>query len=154
MTIFASDNVTAACPEVIQAINNANNGNVDSYGDDQWTNNLERKFSELFEKKIKVFTAITGTAANSLALSAITPNYGNIYCHKISHINVDECGAPEFFTGGAKLITIDGFNGKFSAEDLRKNIRGEGVVHNTQPSTVSITQSCETGVVYLSLIHI
>ena len=71
MTIFASDNVTAACPEVIQAINNANNGNVDSYGDDQWTNNLERKFSELFEKKIKVFTAITGTAANSLALSAI-----------------------------------------------------------------------------------
>ena len=148
MTIFASDNVTAACPEVIQAINNANNGNVDSYGDDQWTNNLERKFSELFEKKVKVFTAITGTAANSLALSAITPNYGNIYCHKISHINVDECGAPEFFTGGAKLITIDGFNGKFSAEDLRKNIRGEGVVHNTQPSTVSITQSCETGVVY------
>ena len=74
MTIFASDNVTAACPEVIQAINNANNGNVDSYGDDQWTNNLERKFSELFEKKIKVFTVITGTAANSLALSAITPN--------------------------------------------------------------------------------
>ena len=103
MTNFASDNVTAACPEVIQAINNANNGNVDSYGDDQWTNNLERKFSELFEKKVKVFTAITGTAANSLALSAITPNYGNIYCHKISHINVDECGAPEFFTGGAKL---------------------------------------------------
>ena len=148
MTIFASDNVTAACPEVIQAINNANNGNVDSYGNDEWSNILEKKFSELFEKNVKVFTAITGTAANSLALSAITPNYGNIYCHKISHINVDECGAPEFFTGGAKLITIEGYNGKFSAEDLRKNIRGKGVVHNTQPSTVSITQSCETGEVY------
>ena len=148
MTVFASDNVTSACPEIMQAINNANKGHVDSYGNDQWSKNLDKKFSNLFEKDVKVFTAVTGTAANSLALSSITPSYGNIYCHKISHINVDECGAPEFFTGGAKLITLDGNNGKFSAEELNKNIRGSGVVHNTQPSTVSITQSCETGVVY------
>lgn len=148
MTVFASDNVTSACPEIMQAINNANKGHVDSYGHDQWSKNLDKKFSKLFEKDVKVFTAVTGTAANSLALSSITPSYGNIYCHKISHINVDECGAPEFFTGGAKLITLDGNNGKFSAEELNRNIRGSGVVHNTQPSTVSITQSCETGVVY------
>ena len=148
MTVFASDNVTSACPEIMQAINNANKGHVNSYGNDQWSKNLDKKFSNLFETDVKVFTAVTGTAANSLALSSITPSYGNIYCHKISHINVDECGAPEFFTGGAKLITLDGNNGKFSAEELNRNIRGSGVVHNTQPSTVSITQSCETGVVY------
>ena len=107
MTVFASDNVTSACPEIMQAINNANKGHVDSYGNDQWSKNLDKKFSNLFEKDVKVFTAVTGTAANSLALSSITPSYGNIYCHKMSHINVDECGAPEFFTGGAKLITLD-----------------------------------------------
>ena len=148
MTIFASDNVTPACPEVIRAINEANNGEIDSYGNDQWSKNLNKKFSILFEKEVKVFTAITGTAANSLALSALTPGYGNIYCHKISHINVDECGAPEFFTGGAKLIPLDGNNGKFTAETLKRNIRGSGIVHNTQPSVVSITQSCETGLLY------
>ena len=148
MTIFSSDNVTPACPEIIEAINQANYGDVDSYGFDKWSKNLNNKFSELFEKEVKIFTAVTGTAANSLALSAITPSYGNIYCHKLSHINVDECGAPEFFTGGAKLITIDGQNGKLNTDELKKNIRGTGIVHNTQPSSVSITQSCETGVVY------
>ena len=148
MTIFASDNVTPACPEVMEAINQANIGNIESYGHDKWSKILDNKFSELFEKDVKVFTAVTGTAANSLALSSITPSYGNIYCHKISHINVDECGAPEFFTGGAKLITIDGDNGKFNSDELKKNIRGSGVVHNTQPASVSITQSCETGVTY------
>ena len=148
MTIFASDNVTTACPEVMEAINQANIGNIESYGHDKWSKVLDNKFSELFEKDVKVFTAVTGTAANSLALSSITPSYGNIYCHKISHINVDECGAPEFFTGGAKLITIDGDDGKFNSDELKKNIRGSGVVHNTQPASVSITQSCETGVIY------
>ena len=148
MTIFASDNVSPACPEVMEAINNANNGYIDSYGNDKFSLDLDKKFSELFEKDVKVFTAITGTAANSLALSALTPPYGNIYCHKLSHINVDECGAPEFFTGGAKLITIDGDDGKFNSDELKKNIRGSGVVHNTQPASVSITQSCETGVIY------
>ena len=148
MTIFASDNVTAACPEVMEATNQANMGNIESYGHDKWSKVLDKKFSELFEKDVKVFTAVTGTAANSLALSSITPSFGNIYCHKISHINVDECGAPEFFTGGAKLISIDGVNGKLNADELKKNIKGSGVVHNTQPSSVSITQSCETGVIY------
>ena len=148
MTIFASDNVAPACPEIMKAINNANINHVESYGHDDWTKKLEIKFSELFEKDVKVFTAVTGTAANSLALTAITPSYGNIYCHKISHINVDECGAPEFFTGGAKLIALEGKNGKFTSDELKKTIRGSGIVHNTQPSTVSITQSTETGLIY------
>ena len=148
MTIFSSDNVTIACPEIMDALVKANSGNVDSYGDDKWSESLKKKMSDLFEKDVEVFTAVTGTAANSLALAALTPGFGNIYCHEISHINVDECGAPEFFTGGAKLIALKGAAGKISAEDLEKNIRGWGVVHNTQPATISITQACETGLVY------
>ena len=148
MTIFSSDNVTIACPEIMDALVKANSGNVDSYGDDKWSESLKKKMSDLFEKDVEVFTAVTGTAANSLALSALTPGFGNIYCHEISHINVDECGAPEFFTGGAKLITLNGAGGKITAENLEKNIRGWGVVHNTQPATISITQACETGLVY------
>ena len=148
MTIFSSDNVTIACPEIMDALVKANSGNEDSYGDDKWSESLKKKMSDLFEKDVEVFTAVTGTAANSLALSALTPGFGNISCHEISHINVDECGAPEFFTGGAKLIALKGAGGKIKAEDLEKNVRGWGVVHNTQPATISITQACETGLVY------
>ena len=78
----------------------------------------------------------------------MTPSFGNIYCHKLSHINVDECGAPEFYTGGAKLVNLNGVNGKITAEELNKSINGKGVVHHTQPSSVSITQLCETGEAY------
>ena len=120
MTIFSSDNVTIACPEIMDALVKANSGYVDSYGDDKWAESLKKKMSDLFEKDVEVFTAVTGTAANSLALSALTPGFGNIYCHEISHINVDECGAPEFFTGGAKLIALKGAGGKIKAEDLEK----------------------------------
>ena len=110
--------------------------------------NLQNKFSEIFEKEVIVFPTASGTAANALALSTMTPSFGNIYCHRLSHINVDECGAPEFYTGGAKLVNLDGNNGKIIAEELDNNISGKGVVHHTQPSSVSITQLCETGVAY------
>ena len=126
MSIFASDNVTTACPEIMDALIKANSGNVDSYGDDKWSESLKKKMSDLFETNVEVFIAVTGTAANSLALSALTPVFGNIYCHEISHINVDECGAPEFFTGGAKLIALKGVNGKITAENLQKNINIQG----------------------------
>ena len=78
----------------------------------------------------------------------MTPSYGNIYCHKMSHINTDECGAPEFYTGGGKLIPLTGIMGKITAEELQQSIGGKGIVHHTQPSSVSITQVCETGEVY------
>ena len=95
-----------------------------------------------------VYPTASGTASNALALSTMTPSFGNIYCHKLSHINVDECGAPEFYTGGAKLVNLNGVNGKITAEELNKSISGKGVVHHTQPSSVSITQLCETGEAY------
>jgi len=145
---FASDNVAGACPEVLDAILKANDGDRAPYGDDEISKNLQDKFSEIFEKEVIVFPTSSGTAANALALSTMTPSFGNIYCHKLSHINVDECGAPEFYTGGAKLVNLSGVNGKITAEELNKSISGKGVVHHTQPSSVSITQLCETGEAY------
>ncbi len=145
---FASDNVTGACPEVLNALLKTNEDDKTPYGNDELSKNLQNKFSEIFEKEVIVFPTASGTAANALALSTMTPSFGNIYCHRLSHINVDECGAPEFYTGGAKLINLDGNNGKIIAEELDNNISGKGVVHHTQPSSVSITQLCETGVAY------
>ena len=145
---FASDNVTGACPEVLNALLKANEDDKTPYGNDELSKNLQNKFSEIFEKEVIVFPTASGTAANALALSTMTPSFGNIYCHRLSHINVDECGAPEFYTGGAKLVNLDGNNGKIIAEELDRNISGKGVVHHTQPSSVSITQLCETGVAY------
>ncbi len=145
---FASDNVAGACPEVLDAILKANEGDSIPYGNDQISTQLQDKFSELFEKDVIVFPTASGTAANALALSTMTPSFGNIYCHKLSHINTDECGAPEFYTGGGKLVTLNGINGKISADELDKAIGGKDIVHHTQPSSVSITQVCETGEVY------
>lgn len=145
---FASDNTSMACSEVMDAVVAANSGIAMSYGDDEYSKRLEQKLSELFETDVVVFPAVSGTAANALALSALTPSYGKIYCHEMSHINTDECGAPEFFTGGAKLISIPSNNGKISPVDLEKMIRGKGNVHAAQPATLSITQSCEVGALY------
>ena len=145
---FASDNVTGACPEVLDAILKANDEDKTPYGNDELSKNLQNKFSEIFEKEVIVFPTASGTAANALALSTMTPSFGNIYCHRLSHINVDECGAPEFYTGGAKLVNLDGINGKIIPEELDDSISGKGIVHHTQPSSVSITQLCETGVAY------
>ena len=145
---FASDNVAGACPEVLDAILKANYGDSAPYGNDQISTKLQNKFSEIFEKDVIVFPTTSGTAANALALSTMTPSFGNIYCHKLSHINTDECGAPEFYTGGAKLVTLNGVKGKITSDELDQAIGGKGIVHHTQPSSVSITQVCETGEVY------
>ncbi len=146
--LFASDNVTSACPEVMDAVIAANSGIAGSYGDDEWSLALKNKLSEIFETEVEVFLAVTGTASNALALSALAPVFGKIYCHELSHINTDECGAPELFTGGAKLIPMRSSNGRIDAVDLAETIRGSGNVHVTQPSVVSVTMSCETGTVY------
>jgi len=145
---FASDNVAGACPEVLEAILKANDGDSTPYGNDQISTDLQNKFSEIFEKEVIVFPIASGTAANALALATMTPSFGNVYCHRLSHINTDECGAPEFYTGGAKLINLQGINGKITAVELNESISGKGIVHHTQPSSASITQVCETGEVY------
>src|SRR6056300_1283355 len=121
---FASDNVAGACPEVLDALMKANEGDSAPYGNDDYSKVLQEKFSEIFEKEVIVYPTASGTAANALALSTMTPVFGNIYCHKLALINTDECGAPEFYTGGAKLIPLTGINGKITPEELEKNISG------------------------------
>lgn len=147
---FASDNVTGVSPEIMAALNAANQGVAMPYGQDEYTQRLETQFKELFETDVTVFPVATGSAANSLALSVMTPPFGAIYCLAESHINVDECGAPEFYTGGAKLVTLPGSDGKIQAADLALVLEraGAGVVHHVQPASVSITQATEAGTVY------
>ena len=116
--LFASDNVTSACPEVMDALIEANLGIANSYGDDEWSSILKTTLSEVFETELEVYLAVTGTASNALSLSALAPVYGKIYCHELSHINTDECGAPELFTGGAKLNPMRSSNGRIKAKDL------------------------------------
>lgn len=147
---FCSDNVTGVSPEIMAALVAANAGTAMPYGEDEYSQRLTVQLAELFETEVTVFPVATGSAANALALSVITPPFGAIYCHPQSHINVDECGAPEFYTGGAKLVTLPGTNGKISAADLATTLSraGAGVVHHVQPAAVSITQATEAGTVY------
>ena len=147
---FRSDNVTGVAPEIMAALAAANAGAVTSYGDDPITERLSRRFAEVFEREVAVFPVATGTAANALALATMTPPYGVIYGHKDAHIQVDECGAPEFFSGGAKLLMLDGADGKISARDLDAAVAGggKGGVHHAQPAAVSLTQATEAGTIY------
>lgn len=147
---FASDNTAGAHPEILSAVMRANDGAVPSYGGDELTKRAEKKFSEVFERDVAVFFVATGGAANSLALSQISPPWGMILCHRESHIQMDECGAPEFFTGGAKLLPLAGFAAKLTPETVRTGLRGfpERPPHGMPASALSITQASECGAVY------
>lgn len=147
---FRSDNVTGACPAVIDAVLAANGGTQGSYGADDNTARLTALLSAWFERECLVLPVATGSAANSVALAAVTPPWGAVFCHHDAHINVDECGAPELFTGGAKLVGLDGPGGKVDPGSLRNVLdQGwKGVVHHVQPACLSITQATEWGQVY------
>ena len=132
----------------MDAVLAANHGIASSYAEDRHSLDLDNRFSELFETDVRVFPVVSGTASNALALATLTPPYGKVFCHEMSHINTDECAAPEFFSAGAKLIPLSGDQGKITPDTLISAIRGAGNVHSAQPTTLSLTQSCETGVVY------
>jgi len=132
------------------AIQAANADTVSSYGGDPLTQRLGRAFCELFEREVAVFPVATGTAANALSLSQLAPPYGGIYCHETAHIVTDECGAPEFFCGGAKLLALPGADGRIRAEQIAAGVafaRDMGV-HHVKPAAVSLTQATEWGTVY------
>src|SRR5260370_23706573 len=145
---FSSDNVTGVAPEIMAALAVANARTAASYGADAITERLTRRFSEVFERQVAVFPVATGTAANALALACLTPPWGVIDGHRDAHFQVDECGAPEFYTGGAKLRMLEGDHGKITAAGLEAAIMGRGVVHHAQPASVSLTQASEAGTVY------
>jgi len=147
---FASDNVTGAAPEILAALAAVNEGPAMPYGNDPVTRRLGPAFDRLFECQVAAFPVATGSAANVLALAVMTPPWGAIYCHPDSHINTDECGAPELFTGGAKLVPVPGEAGKIAAADLAAVLAhaGKGVVHHVQPAAVSLTNESEAGTLY------
>lgn len=146
---FISDNAYGVAPEILAALAQANSGTAASYGDDEITARVTRRFCEIFERDVAVFPVVTGTAANSLSLAALSPPHGAIFCHEDSHIAVDECGAPEFFSGGAKIVPLKGKGAKIAPEAVeRALVRYRGGVHSPLPSAISITQASERGAVY------
>lgn len=146
---FASDNTAGICPEAWSELAAANVGRAPSYGDDPWTAQAKALIREVFETDCEVFFVFNGTAANSLALAACCRGpYRGIFCHEYSHVDTDECGAPEFFTGGAKVIALRGPDGKLPPDELERAMhRGHGV-HYPKPGAVSLTQSTELGTLY------
>ncbi len=147
---FASDNWAGAHPKIMAALQRANDGYAPSYGGDALTKRVEARFSEIFERDVAVFFVATGGAANSLALSQLSPPWGMILCHEESHIQMDECGAPEFFTGGAKLLPIEGFAGKLTPDAVKAALAGfpERPPHGMPARILSLTQATECGTVY------
>ncbi|PQA88363.1 threonine aldolase family protein [Hyphococcus luteus] len=147
---FASDNWAGAAPEILEAIARANHGAAPGYGGDALTKKVETRFAEIFEKDCKVYFVATGGAANGLALSVMTPPYGMVLCHEESHVQMDECAGPEFFTGGAKLLPIVGADGKLTADAVRETIKGFPYrpPHGAPISALSITQGTECGTCY------
>jgi threonine aldolase len=147
---FASDNAAGIAPEILDAIARANDGHALGYGNDAWTKRAEQRLAEIFEREVAVFLAPTGTVANALALAHLTPAWGAVLCHEHSHIAIDECGAPEFFGGGIKLIGLPGEAGKISPATLRTALeRGPwGGPHHVSPAVLSLSQATESGTIY------
>jgi threonine aldolase len=146
---FASDNVFGVHLRILEALVTANAGTAVSYGADDWTKRAEQRLGEVFEREVSAFLVVTGTAANALALSAMVPPYGALLCHAEAHIMVDECGAPELFTGGAKLIGLDEPGGKITAKSIERTLDGfVRAEHDPKPAAISITQASEMGTVY------
>ena len=146
---FMSDNAAAPCPEVMAAITAAAPAQNAGYDADDWSRRMDGLFSGLLGRECIVLPVSTGTAANALALACLVPPWGAVACHTQAHIHVDECGAPEFYTGGAKLLLCDGPHGKLSPAGLDAGLAGHrGDVHQVQIGVLSITQATECGTVY------
>ena len=146
---FRSDNVDGAAPEILEALVEANSGTVAPYGDDEYTRRMNERFAVLFERQVSVFPLSSGTGSNSIALAAMANPYGSIYCHETAHINVYECGAPEFFTG-AKLVGLPGRDYKLDPGTLDEALAlaGRGSQHRVQPFALNITQPTDFGTLY------
>jgi threonine aldolase len=145
---FASDNCSGICPEAVQSLLDANPGYEISYGDDRWTAQVCDQLRGVFETDCEVFFVFNGTAANSLALSALCQSYNSVICADTSHVETDECGAPEFFTGGAKLLLGQAVEGKLQPESIETIARSGRGIHFPKPRVVSVTQATELGTVY------
>ena len=148
---LASDNTAGAHPDVMRALAQAAAAPAMPYGDDPWTARLRDRAVAAFEHELAIYPVGTGTAANALALATLVPSWGVVLCHHGAHVEEDECAAPEFYSGGAKLALMEGEHGKISAAGLAARLETASPaprVHRAQPAAVSITQSTESGTVY------
>lgn len=145
---FASDNYAGICPEAWAAMAAANAGHAPAYGDDSWTEEAANAFRALFETECEVFFAFNGTAANSLALASLCQSYHGVICSEAAHVETDECGAPEFFSNGSKLLVAPSADGKLTPAAIDKFATGRTDIHYPKPRVVTITQPTETGLVY------
>jgi threonine aldolase len=146
---FYSDNTATAAPEILTAIADANHGHAIGYGSDPWTQRLDAVLGNFFGTQVRAFPVATGTAANSLSLATLSPPWGAIYAHDEAHIAVDECGAPQFFTGGAQLVSLPGEHGKLTCETIAAAVdKHPANVHTVQPAVISLTQATELGTAY------
>jgi len=144
---FASDNNSGVHPDILQSIIEANKGDAVGYGDDKYTKKAIKKFKEIFGEDTDVYFVFTGTGANIIGLKSITNTFNSIICAETAHINVDECGAPEIFTG-CKLLPIPTKDGKINVEKIKCHIHDIGFEHHSQPKVVSITNTTELGTLY------
>ena len=147
---FRSDNESPAAPEILAALQEANSGHAYAYGEDGITAGMRDRFRETFETDLEVFPVATGTAANSLSIAQLSPAYGAVFCHHEAHLHADECGGPEFYSGGAKVIPLSGELAKICPRTLRAALAKmeEMGIHESQPSAVSLSQATELGTVY------
>lgn len=144
---FASDNNSGVHPIIMEALSKANTGHTIGYGDDEITRTAEEKFRLLFGCDLDVYFVFSGTAANVISLASLCEPFHSIICAETSHIHVDECGAPERFTG-CKLIPVKTKYGKLTPELIEAYLTGINVEHHSQPHIISITQASELGTVY------
>jgi len=145
---FASDNYAGMCPEALAYLEKANRGHTQPYGDDPWTAQACDLFREIFNSPCEVFFVFNGTAANSLALAALCQSYHSVICSRLAHIETDECGAPEFFSHGAKLLQVEGIEGKLQPDQITRAVERRTDIHYPKPKVVSVTQATELGTVY------
>ena len=146
---FYSDNTASVAPELLAAIAAVNTGPQPSYGDDPWTLRLDAAFSSFFGTPVRAFVVTTGTAANALSLATLSPPYGNVFAHAGSHVVEDECGAVEFYSGGARLTLVSGDHGRIDPDALRQAINAHPAnVHTVQPAALTLTQATELGTSY------
>lgn len=145
---FCSDNWAGVCPEAWEAMAEANQGHAPAYGEDEWTKRASDLLRDLFEIDCEVFFTFNGTAANALSISALCNSYHSIICHELAHVETDECGGPEFFSNGTKILTVPGQHGKVDLDAVRNVVRRRCDIHYPKPRVLSLTQSTEMGTVY------
>jgi threonine aldolase len=145
---FASDNYAGICPEALAAMLQANAGHEASYGDDSWTAKASDLIREIFEIDCEVFFVFNGTSANSLSLASLCQSYHSILCHEFAHVEASECGAPEFFANGTKVLLLRGASGKIDPASIETAVRKRTDIHYPKPRALSLTQCTEVGTVY------